>query len=226
MPKETFLNLPEHKRDRIVELAIEEFSERPYRQASLSRIVARAGIAKGSIYQYFDNKLDLYRWLLTDELARRKMAAINAAAPPPGTSTFDILAAACRSGIAFAIAEPRLAQLGARFMRDVDGESELQAIAIANKEAGHAWLKALLQAGQVSGELSQDLDLDIAAVFIANVLGEGLLELLAYRLGVDFASYIRQPDLTATLSRSSIDELVESVLTLLKHGLGARGKNS
>ena len=45
MPTSTFLNLPADKRGRIVELAIEEFSERPYAQASLSRIVARAGIA-------------------------------------------------------------------------------------------------------------------------------------------------------------------------------------
>ena len=74
MPKPTFENLPDAKRELIIQLAAEEFAAHAYRQASLSRIVARAGIAKGSVYQYFDNKLDLYRWLMTEELPRQKMA--------------------------------------------------------------------------------------------------------------------------------------------------------
>ncbi len=81
-PRATFQNLPEEKRRRIVDLAVEEFSEHPYRQASLSRIVTRAGIAKGSIYQYFDDKLALYRWLFLEEVARRKIAYL-AAHPRP-----------------------------------------------------------------------------------------------------------------------------------------------
>src|SRR5690242_14812279 len=90
-PKSTFLNLPPEKRERIIELAIEEFSERPYAQASLSRIVARAGIAKGSVYQYFEDKRDLYRWLLTEEVPRRKLAWVAADPPPPGSDLFDAL---------------------------------------------------------------------------------------------------------------------------------------
>jgi AcrR family transcriptional regulator len=83
MPKPTFLNLPDAKRDRITELALDEFSTHPYRQASLSRIVARAGIAKGSMYQYFENKLDLYRWLVTDELERRRNEWLESDVPRP-----------------------------------------------------------------------------------------------------------------------------------------------
>ena len=84
MPTQTFHNLPPDKREKIVELALEEFSERPYAQASLSRIVARAGIAKGSIYQYFTDKFDLYRWLIVEEVGRRKQAFIGEASPLEG----------------------------------------------------------------------------------------------------------------------------------------------
>jgi AcrR family transcriptional regulator len=86
MPKPTFLNLPDDKRERITELALDEFSTHPYRQASLSRIVARAGIAKGSMYQYFENKLDLYRWLVTDELERRRLEWLQTNAVEPANS--------------------------------------------------------------------------------------------------------------------------------------------
>ena len=74
MPKSTFFGLPEERRDRLVREAIAEFADRAYAEASLSQIARRARIPKGSVYQYFEDKLDLYRWLLTEEAPRRKRA--------------------------------------------------------------------------------------------------------------------------------------------------------
>jgi TetR/AcrR family transcriptional regulator len=64
MPKPTFFNLTDDKRQRLIDLAIEEFAENDYDLASISKIVAQAGIAKGSFYQYFEDKKDLYQYLL------------------------------------------------------------------------------------------------------------------------------------------------------------------
>jgi AcrR family transcriptional regulator len=64
MPKNTFLNLSEEKRKRIEEASIEEFSSNPYEVASINQIVKNAEIAKGSFYQYFENKEDLYKYLV------------------------------------------------------------------------------------------------------------------------------------------------------------------
>ncbi|NIV34346.1 MAG: TetR family transcriptional regulator, partial [Anaerolineae bacterium] len=50
MPKDTFFNLPEDKRALICKVALEEFGEYAFDQASINRIVAKAGIAKGSFY--------------------------------------------------------------------------------------------------------------------------------------------------------------------------------
>ena len=78
MPTLTFARLPAARRDRLITAAIAEFAERSYTEASLSRIARRSRIAKGSFYQYFEDKLDLYRYLLGDEAARRKRAFIGA----------------------------------------------------------------------------------------------------------------------------------------------------
>ena len=51
MPRDTFLNLPDAKRKAITEAAVDEFAAYPYEQASINRIVANSGIAKGSFYQ-------------------------------------------------------------------------------------------------------------------------------------------------------------------------------
>src|ERR1044072_1245619 len=104
MPKPTFLNLPEDKRERIVELAIEEFSDKPYAQASISNIVAQAGIAKGSFYQYFEDKLDLYRWLLLHVAGHRKLAYLEARVPPEAADMFELLEHLVLTGIEFGIA--------------------------------------------------------------------------------------------------------------------------
>ena len=64
MPKSTFFNLPKDKQEHIFRHAMEEFARHPYEQASLSEIVKKAGIAKGSMYQYFSGKKDLYKYVV------------------------------------------------------------------------------------------------------------------------------------------------------------------
>ena len=64
MPKETFFNLPKEKRENILNRAIEEFATHSYSSASISKIVRDAKISKGSLYQYFEDKKDLYLYLI------------------------------------------------------------------------------------------------------------------------------------------------------------------
>ena len=60
MPTQTFLNLPATKQASVMAAAIDEFSKRNVEEAKLSNIIRAAGIPRGSIYQYFENKDDLY----------------------------------------------------------------------------------------------------------------------------------------------------------------------
>jgi AcrR family transcriptional regulator len=66
MPHDTFHNLSAEKRARIVKSAIDEFLGASYEKTSIDRIVKGAGIPKGSFYQYFDNKDDLYVYCIMD----------------------------------------------------------------------------------------------------------------------------------------------------------------
>ncbi|MDR1271603.1 MAG: TetR/AcrR family transcriptional regulator [Clostridiales Family XIII bacterium] len=64
MPHSTFLNLPQRKQDRIIRSAIDEFLSAPYEKTSINRIVENADIPKGSFYQYFPGKDDLYAFCI------------------------------------------------------------------------------------------------------------------------------------------------------------------
>ena len=64
MPKQTFFNLSDEKREHIMEVAINAFARYGYQETSITYIVSQAGIAKGSFYQYFEDKDDLYLHIL------------------------------------------------------------------------------------------------------------------------------------------------------------------
>lgn len=65
MPKETFLRLKPEKKQRIIDATIKELSEHPFEHVNLANIIRDAGIARGSFYQYFEDKEDLYAYFST-----------------------------------------------------------------------------------------------------------------------------------------------------------------
>lgn len=63
MPKSTFFNLPEEKKERIINATLEEFTENKYESVAISNISKKAKIPVGSFYQYFYDKDDLYLYI-------------------------------------------------------------------------------------------------------------------------------------------------------------------
>lgn len=74
--KELFLKLDDEKRKRIVEAGIEEFSRKLFADASINQIIKNAGIARGSFYLYFEDKLDFYCYLLDTIFENRTLAFV------------------------------------------------------------------------------------------------------------------------------------------------------
>ena len=70
MVHKTFDNLPEEKRNRILAAARSEFIRFSYEKSSINRILDQAGVPKGSFYQYFDNKSDLFCLCIMDVYQR------------------------------------------------------------------------------------------------------------------------------------------------------------
>ena len=64
MPKDTFLNLSEDKKNKVINAAKKEFARVPIEEASIKNIVEEAEIARGSFYQYFESKEDLLKYIL------------------------------------------------------------------------------------------------------------------------------------------------------------------
>ncbi len=54
----------ERRREQILDIAVEIFARHGYERTSIGMICEAAGIARGTLYQYFENKQDLFHALL------------------------------------------------------------------------------------------------------------------------------------------------------------------
>lgn len=69
MPKDTFMNLNEEKREKVEKAMEKEFARASFEKASVSRIVKDAGIPRGSFYQYFEDKEDAIRYIVQKHIS-------------------------------------------------------------------------------------------------------------------------------------------------------------
>lgn len=65
-----FDNLDGERQERVIRVAAEEFAARGYEGASVNRIAEGAGMSKGSLYYYFEDKADLYATVVERATAR------------------------------------------------------------------------------------------------------------------------------------------------------------
>lgn len=76
MPTDTWARLPAARRDAVLAAAEAEFAAHGFSQGSLNVVAREAGVAKGSLFQYFDDKVDLFAYL-SDRTADRVGVAVQ-----------------------------------------------------------------------------------------------------------------------------------------------------
>lgn len=71
MPKITFFNLNDEKKQKIEKAIKNEFSREGFEKASISNIIEEAKIPRGSFYQYFEDKEDAVKYII-DKYAKKE----------------------------------------------------------------------------------------------------------------------------------------------------------
>lgn len=182
MPTETFENLPAEKREKFIDAALEEFANNAYRSASISRITDRAGIAKGSVYQYFLDKKDLYLYLIDLggkvklDFLRSKQVEVDWRDFYQGFKSYLLL------GTQFEFSGPReirfVSLLKRALASDIWDESFSKM-----KAASQAAITGLVTRARDQGQVRDDIPVELA-VFYVNTLLTGLSDYVAAKLGV------------------------------------------
>lgn len=160
MPNQTFFNLPEKKRQKITGLAIAEFANADYDNASISNIVKQAKIAKGSFYQYFEDKADLYLYLISAASQQRIDFIQVSRAREQFADFFAELRWLFVTSTKFSVQYPQLSQI---LNRAVYGDRPVKETVFQKiQEASKQPVRELVGKGIASGDLRADLDPDLA----------------------------------------------------------------
>lgn len=204
MGTKTFNNLPDKKKKMILDIAIDEFSEHGYQNASINNIVRRANIAKGSIYQYFSSKENLFQYIV-DQVIVQKMEYIEKAnLDLTGLSFFDQMRELCVLNIKFSRDNPKLEELFIKVLSSSDIFLQNDIIEKISFESEN-FLKSLLIGGIQKGEFRKEIDVDLVSFTI-----NGLFINLSKRILQNYYGDI---------SDQQIMLMSDQVIDLLKNGL-------
>ncbi len=168
MPKDTFFNLPEDKRILICNAAIGEFAENSFDQASVNRIVAKSGIAKGSFYQYFENKKDLFLYLVKLIIEEEEKYISPVIRNPDQHDIFTLLREIYRSGIQFAVEHPQYAEISRKILES-KGKPIYTEVMADNFPSFYEIFETLLENAIVRGEVRADIDIKMFAFLITSM---------------------------------------------------------
>lgn len=114
MPSRQFLSLPQEKQDQIIDAALEEFATYGFDLASTNRIARRAGISKGALFKYFDDKEALFLHLSAATI-RSYLGGMPKAA---GEDIFTWIQAVTAYKFRYLQSQPRMYALWMRMTQD------------------------------------------------------------------------------------------------------------
>ena len=108
MPTVTWARLDPARRAAVVEAAEAEFGEHGFSQGSLNVIARRGGVAKGSLFQYFADKRDLYAFVVDNASERvRSNMEDRIRELDPSRPFFDFLTDLLDAWVAYFADHPR-----------------------------------------------------------------------------------------------------------------------
>ncbi len=209
MPKQTFFNLPGEKRDHIINAAVAEFAEYGLENASTNRIVAHSGISKGSFYQYFEDKQDVFMHLVT-VLEREKMEYFKDKNPPSmNMDTFEYFRWMVKMGMEFNSTNPGMVQAVSRVLL---GEGLYFGQYFAElRERTKEWLGTMIEHAIERGEVDPSVDVELAVMVMdtwqntisAYILNEGM----------------KQKDIIQWVRSAKTQEMIDKLLYVMEYGL-------
>lgn len=135
---------------------------------SITRIVEKAGIAKGSFYQYFENKKDLFMYII-DEIGKAKMESMTSLIENiDKMDFFEFLRQLFRKGIEFGKSKPELAKVLDRIMNEMPKEIKAE-IYKEGEIKSLEMFENLLKTAIEKGQLRSDLDIRLVSYMITHL---------------------------------------------------------
>lgn len=217
MPKSTFYNLEESKQNKIVRESIREFAHKGYDKGTMEGIAKNSNVAKGSMYQYFEGKRDLYIYSVEKALDISLCGIQYVFDDLKQEDIFDFMYRG------FEAAWPLLEKERDVFLllRNVNFDADLtiknRVIDIINRSSEEMFLK-IIEDNKTRGLIRKDIDSKFILIYIDGIsvkFKSCMLELAMNKgkdiLDTDFADN---------------EKLITGMIDLMKNGIAAKNVRS
>ena len=203
MPKKAFFALPAKEQDAFFDAALGHFASVPYDQASLSSLLREWGMAKGTFYLYFKNKMDLYEYLV-DTVLTMKTIYIKARVVREPPDFFHLFESLLRLETAFRLEHPTFHRLMALALDKRFSPLPLSRIKELEKQRDQQF-HGMLVRDQLKGKIALGTDAQMIT-FLSSLMLEEFHRLVKMRLdekkdAPEGASELSVAQVTAETSR-------------------------
>jgi TetR/AcrR family transcriptional regulator len=208
----TFRHLPPDKQERVIDAALAEFAEQGYQGASLNRVVAQAGIAKGSLYQYFPNKEGIFHYIFQHALQMVRRTLTSVKEQTLEDNFFVRLEKSLLAGVRFSREHPRIFSLYLKIQFDKNVPFRDEFLSAVRRHATE-YFASLVRRARVRGELRPGVP-KAAVLFLLDAMFDRFLQAVA----------VPALDVTLGLHQASdeiIHKHVRELVGLLREGLMA-----
>ncbi len=221
-PKETFNKIAPEKKERLLREAAALFAERGLAHTDMAELAARAGVAKGSLYNYFASKEDFYEYVCRDGLERSRRAVYGGL--DPEWDIYRQVEHIFRQGMHFALEHPEYVALYLNVASA--GMSDFAERISREVEAYTArHLKKLLRRSIQEGIVRPDLDVNLAAFLINSLYIMFLAALASRHFQIRMQVYLEiRGRLTAKKLERHLDRTIKQIHTVLRPAPPARGR--
>jgi len=209
MPKSTFSKISEEKQDRVLTEAARLFAERGFAQSDMAQIAARANVSKGSLYDYFESKEDLYISVCRDAL-RRSRAAVYGGINPEWDIYRQVDHIFCR-GAVFCLAHPQYVQM---YLQITSPGMEVFANELTREVEGYTadHLKSLIRHGIQKGIVRRDIDINLTAFLINTLYIIFLASLVSRHFEIRMKEYL---EINGPVDEREANSQLEKIVSLI-----------
>ncbi|WP_339794316.1 TetR/AcrR family transcriptional regulator [uncultured Imperialibacter sp.] len=211
----TFNNLTQERQQEIIGVCLEEFAFNDYQSASLSTIIKKLDLAKGSFYRYFESKQSLYFYLL-DYAVQQRLANDKGFIKQPLEDFFDLIILHFRAKVHFDKTQGVVSAFLYNVLREKNTE-ELGNIQAIRKQKALDIMYQLVDQYVENGQLRNDIDRKILAWHVLQTQ-LSIFEFMELHYQQDFRQNIQNNKQLYNLPEDELVAIAQQFVEIQKNG--------
>lgn len=215
MALQTFKNLKTERQEEILLIAYEEFALKGYQSASLSEIIKKIGIAKGSFYRYFASKKQLYSYLIEDAKQRR-LSKLDNLIQDPDIDFFDLIKQNFMDKIKFDFENPVISGFLYQITHDKDN-TEVSEIIQKMFSGVIEQTRQIIMIPKFKSQLA-DINTEMIAYQIFN-MQLWLYDYISFKFGINYEKNIKERLPILNITEEDINETINTSIAMLRNGI-------